>query len=29
MNMRELADKFKINKTTVFEIIHRKIWRHL
>lgn len=28
-NMRQLAELYKINKTTVFEIIHRKIWRHI
>lgn len=28
-NMREIADHFKINKTTVWKIIHRKIWRHI
>jgi len=28
-NMRELAERFKLNKTTVWEIIHRKIWRHI
>ena len=28
-NMRELAEQFKLNKTTVWEIIHRKIWRHI
>ena len=28
-NMRELADYFNVNKTTIWEIIHRKIWRHI
>jgi hypothetical protein len=28
-NMRELAEAFKLNKTTIWEIIHRKIWRHV
>ncbi len=28
-NMREIAEYFKLNKTTVWEIIHRKIWRHI
>ena len=29
LNMRELAEKFNLNKTTVWEIIHRKIWCHI
>lgn len=28
-NMRELAEQYKLNKTTIWEIIHRKIWRHI
>lgn len=28
-NMRQLAELYKINKTTIFEIIHKKIWRHV
>jgi hypothetical protein len=28
-NMRQLAELYKVNKTTIFEIIHRKIWRHI
>jgi len=28
-NMAELAQLFKLNKTTIWEIIHRKIWKHL
>ncbi len=28
-NMRELADYFHVHKTTIWEIIHRKIWRHI
>ena len=28
-NMREIAECFGLNKTTVWEIIHRKIWRHI
>lgn len=28
-NMRELAEQFNLNKTTVWEIIHRKIWKHI
>lgn len=28
-NMRELAEYFKVHKTTIWEIIHRKIWRHI
>ena len=28
-NMRELAEYFNVHKTTIWEIIHRKIWRHI
>lgn len=28
-NMRELSEYFQVNKTTIWEIIHRKIWRHI
>jgi predicted DNA binding protein len=28
-NMRHLAEEFKINKTTIFEIIHNKTWKHI
>lgn len=28
-NMRELAEYFEVHKTTIWEIIHRKIWRHI
>jgi len=28
-NMRELSELFNIHKTTVWEIIHRKIWSHI
>lgn len=28
-NMRELSEYFKVHKTTIWEIIHRKIWRHI
>ena len=29
LNMRQLAEMYHINKTTIFEIIHNKIWRHV
>lgn len=28
-NMRELSDMFRINKTTIWEIIHRQIWKEV
>ena len=29
LNMRELAEKFNINKTPIFKIIHKENWRHI
>jgi len=28
-NMRQLAELYKVNKTTIFEIIHYEIWRNV
>ena len=29
LNMRQLAEKYSINKTTIWNIIHRNSWRHV